>query len=367
MSLIAVTVRHQLGAFRLDASFRSTAQVTVLFGRSGCGKSSLIRVLAGLLRPTHAEVRFNGTLWHSSVQRRFVSARDRRVGWVAQDALLFPHLSVRANLVYGQWFSPGVSPTGFAEIIDLLGLQRLLDRSPGSLSGGERQRVALGRALLRSPALLLLDEPLAALDEARKTEVLDYLARLKTHLGLPMVYVTHSMDELLRLGDQVVVMDDGRVRAAGTINEVLDADCLHGVIPDLDHGRVIDCVVHGYDARYDLSTLRFPGGELRATHASVRVGELVRVRIRARDVTLIRTPPHASSALNVLAGRIIRIAPSSGAAMQVSAQVGEAVIDAQITAHSCDALALRAGEPIHLMIKAVSLDRAAIGLRQHTT
>jgi len=210
--VIAVAVRHRMGDFALDVAFETRARVVALFGPSGSGKTTLLNVIAGLIRPLAGSVRVDGRVLIDTESGAFVPVHRRRIGYVFQDARLFPHLSVRANLAYGRWFAP--VPERYAdpaEVVALLGLRPLLDRRPATLSGGERQRVAIGRALLASPRLLLMDEPLASLDAARKAETLPYVERLRNELSIPIVYVSHSRDEVDRIAEEVVGIDDGRV------------------------------------------------------------------------------------------------------------------------------------------------------------
>ncbi|MFT4162075.1 molybdenum ABC transporter ATP-binding protein, partial [Shinella sp.] len=221
MSLV-VEARHRLGDFTLDAAFTSDGGVTALFGRSGSGKTSLIRIIAGLTRPAEGVVRLGDDVLVDTARGIFVPPHRRRFGYVFQEARLFPHLTVRQNLNYGRWFSPkGTRPESPDRIVGLLGIGDLLDRQPANLSGGEKQRVAIGRALLAAPRLLLMDEPLAALDEERKAEILPYLERLRDEAGVPIVYVSHSVAEVARLADRVVLMVDGRVEAVGPASDVL--------------------------------------------------------------------------------------------------------------------------------------------------
>src|SRR5690606_18215559 len=219
---LAVEARQMLGEFRLDASLVASSGVTALFGRSGSGKTSLMRVIAGLARPARGRVAFDDIVLLDTDRRIFIPPHRRRFGYVFQEARLFPHLSVRRNLLYGRWFSPRPGGQGdFERVIEMLGIAALLDRPPADLSGGERQRVAIGRALLSSPRLLLMDEPLAALDDERKAEILPYLERLRDEAGIPIVYVSHSVAEVGRLADQVVMMENGAVAAVGAPSDVL--------------------------------------------------------------------------------------------------------------------------------------------------
>jgi molybdate transport system ATP-binding protein len=211
----AVAITHKQGDFTLDVAFETDARVVGLFGPSGSGKTTILNVIAGLVRPDAGRVVIDGRVLGDTVKGIFVPAHRRRIGYVFQDGLLFPHLSVRQNLAYGRWFTPKSQRFGtFDEIVGLLGLGPLLDRSPRTLSGGEKQRVAIGRALLASPRLLLMDEPLASLDEARKSETLPYIERLRDELSMPLVYVSHSLAEVERLSRHIVRLERGRIASS---------------------------------------------------------------------------------------------------------------------------------------------------------
>ena len=219
---LEVAIRHRQGDFALDVAFRSDAGVTALFGRSGAGKTTVVNTIAGLLRPQEARVAIDGHVLADTARGVSVPPHRRRIGYVFQDGRLFPHLSVRHNLLYGCWFTARHERYGqLAQVVELLGIGHLLDRRPGSLSGGEKQRVAIGRALLASPRLLLMDEPLASLDEERKAEILPYVERLRDETGIPIVYVSHSVAEVARLATNLIVLSNGRVAAAGRTAEVM--------------------------------------------------------------------------------------------------------------------------------------------------
>ena len=214
--MLSVAVEHYFGSFRLDAAFDSTGGLTALFGRSGAGKTSLINAIAGLLRPDRGRISLDDEVLIDTERGIFVPARRRRIGYVFQEGRLFPHMNVRQNLLYGRWFAPrGGGAAEIEQIVDLLGIAPLLQRRPANLSGGEKQRVAIGRALLARPRLLVMDEPLASLDEARKTEVLPYIERLRDAAGVPIVYVSHQVAEVARLATTMVVLSEGRVAAVG--------------------------------------------------------------------------------------------------------------------------------------------------------
>src|SRR5690606_32697494 len=283
---LAVEARQMLGEFRLDASLVASSGVTALFGRSGSGKTSLMRVIAGLARPARGRVAFDDIVLLDTDRRIFIPPHRRRFGYVFQEARLFPHLSVRRNLLYGRWFSPRPGGRGdFRRVIEMLGIASLLDRSPFDLSGGEKQRVAIGRALLSSPRLLLMDEPLAALDQERKGEILPFIERLRDRMQLPIVYVSHAIDEVSRIADTVVFIENGTVAAVGDLNEVLGSR-IEGLADTSEAGTVITAEIVENDRAAGVTRLRHPAGLLTLPYSEVPVGAMVRIRVRARDVAL---------------------------------------------------------------------------------
>ena len=360
--MLEVSARTRLGRFALDVELESAGGVTALFGRSGSGKTSIINVIAGLLRPAQGRVALNGELLFDSSRGVDVPVERRRIGYVFQDARLFPHLSVRQNLRYGAVFNRRAGRAGDAEhVIRLLGLEGLLERSPGALSGGEKQRVAIGRALLAHPRILLMDEPLAALDLQRKGEVLGYVERLREELDVPIVYVSHAIEEVVRIADRVALISEGRVLASGAPDEIMSRLDLRPATGRYEAGAVIETRVLAYDARDDISTLGFAGGELLATNLDALIGEPVRVRVRARDVSLALRPPQDSSILNVLPGRILEIVEGPGAAAEVRLAVGDAILLARVTQRSVRRLELAPGREVYALVKAISLDRHSTG------
>jgi molybdate transport system ATP-binding protein len=359
---IEVAARTRLGAFTLDAAFLSEGGLTALFGPSGSGKTSLINVIAGLLKPAWGRVVVEGRVLLDTEARIDVASHKRRIGYVFQESRLFPHLSVRQNMLYGRWFAPRFDRTGsFDEVVDLLGLEPLLARGTAKLSGGEQQRVAIGRALLASPRLLLMDEPLASLDAARKDEVLPYLERLRDRAGVPILYVSHALAEVARLATRIVVMEEGRVVAEGRAAKILGRVDLMPLARGPEAGAIIDGVVEVHDEVFGLTTLASRAGRLRVPRIGLAPGATVRVRIQARDVMLALAQPKALSALNVLAGKVIEIGAGDGPMVEIAIDCGGARLVARLTRYSAAKLKLQPGAQVFAVIKSVTLDARAIG------
>ncbi|PDT13413.1 molybdenum ABC transporter ATP-binding protein [Rhizobium sp. M1] len=355
MTLI-VEAKHRLGAFLLDAAFTSEGGVTALFGRSGSGKTSLIRIIAGLARPDEGRVILDGETLTETKAGRFVPKHRRHFGYVFQEARLFPHLSVRANLSYGRWFAPRPARgESFDHVVDLLGIETLLDRSPAKLSGGEKQRVAIGRALLCSPRLLLMDEPLAALDEARKAEILPYLERLRDQTEIPIVYVSHSIAEVAQLANKVVVMRDGRVEAVGPAVDILSR--ASAAFDRKEAGALLQGIVETFDARHRLSTVALKSGRLHIPGAALAPGSPVRIRIPSRDVMLATARPEGLSALNIVEGRIEQLFQDTDGTVEIRLDCGGDSILSRVTALSCERLDLRPGKTVFAVIKTVALEQ----------
>lgn len=352
-----IDVAHSLGAFRLEAQFQADGRVTALFGPSGAGKTTLVAVMAGLIRPDHGRVSVDGTVLVDTDRELFVPKHRRRVGYVFQDARLFPHLSVRHNLTFGRWFAGGRTPAAdFDAIVDLLGIGHLLDRRPAGLSGGEKSRVAIGRALLACPRLLLMDEPLAALDEARRAELLPYLERLRDEAGVPIVYVSHAAAEVARLATNVVLLDGGRVTACGPAGEILRR--LDLFRPEAgEAGAVLEGRIAAHDEVYGLTSLSTGVGEIRVPRLGNPVGTGLRIRIAARDVIIATERPSGISALNVLQGHVIAIAETGPAQAAVTVTCGAETVVASLTRRSVHDLGLAAGRPVFAIIKSVAVDR----------
>jgi molybdate transport system ATP-binding protein len=358
--MIQATLRLPRERFTLDVSLALPAGVSALFGPSGCGKTTVLRALAGL---EHAagHVVLDGDAWQDDTKGIFVPTHRREIGYVFQEAALFPHLDVRRNLAYGQKrIAPMQRRIALDQAVELLGIGQLMDRRPDTLSGGERQRVAIARALATSPRLLLLDEPLAALDAQRKAEVLPYLDRLHAQFGVPIVYVSHSIDEVARLADHLVLMGAGRMLAAGALPEMLARLDLPAAFGD-DAGVVLDGVVGERDLQWQLVRLDVEGGKGRAFSLWARdqglpVGRRVRLRVLARDVSLARTPQTGTSIGNQLHGTIEAIADDLHPALAlVRVRVGSVPVVARLSRRSAHALALAPGLPVWAQVKTVAL------------
>ncbi|ATE61450.1 molybdenum ABC transporter ATP-binding protein [Thauera sinica] len=328
--------------------------VTALFGHSGSGKTTCLRCIAGLERASEGRIEINGELWQDSAAGIFVPTHKRSLGYVFQEASLFPHLSVRRNLEYGMRRA-GANKVSWEQAVELLGIGHLLDRMPGHLSGGERQRVGVVRALLTSPRLLLMDEPLAALDLKRKHEILPYFERLHDELDIPVLYVSHSPDEVARLADHVVLLDEGGVVAQGPLADTLARLDLPTVFTD-DAGAVVESVVAEHDDRYHLTRLDFPGGSVLVARRPEPLGRRLRFRVNARDVSLALERLDGSSITNLLPVTVAGVADADTPAhvlVRLDAQ-GTPLL-ARITRRSCDQLGVAPGRPMWAQIKTVAL------------
>jgi molybdate transport system ATP-binding protein len=359
--MLEVAVTLQRKHFRLDAQFKApTPGVTALFGRSGCGKTTLVNLIAGLLVNGEGRVCLDDECWLDTSMRIRVAAERRRIGYVFQDARLFPHYTVRGNLLYGAPRQPRAGH--FDDVVALLGLAPLLQRRPGRLSGGERQRVALGRALLSEPHLLLLDEPLASLDQSRRDEVLPFLERLRDHFAVPMVYVSHQFEEVLRLATHLVVMDQGRVVAAGEIGAVSLHPALRAIVGPEAVGAVIDGTVARVDGE-DLATVDVgPASSIRVSAQGLAAGQRVRLQLLARDLILAVEEPRGLSVRNHLRGRVVSIAPEEHADLVEVDLDGHRVLS-RVTSAATRELKLAPGRDIWVLVKAVSVSQHSLARR----
>jgi len=374
--MLKVRVVKRRDGFTLDANFEApTPGVVALFGRSGCGKTTTIDIISGLLGADEAHIELDGYVLEDTGAgaRRGAAAgaaraairippERRSIGYVFQDGRLFPHMSVLRNLRYGMTraarAAPASLPVGqrieLEPIVSLLGLERLLHRGPYQLSGGERQRVSLGRALLSQPRMLLLDEPLAALDAARREEVLPYLEKLRDHFSIPMVYVSHQFDEVLRLATHVVLMEAGRVLAQGALNEVSLLPALRDIVGADSVGAVLDGAVTAVDTSAGMADLRVGSGVLNVSVRGVRIGERVRVQLLARDIILAVEAPRGLSVRNELRGVVVELVEDEDEAVLVTVDVGGAHVLSRVTRSAVGALALRVGMGVWVLVKAVS-------------
>ncbi len=353
MSRIEARFRGTLGAFALDAEFDMPGRgVTALFGPSGSGKTSLLRLVAGLAR-TPGRLVVNGEVWQD--EKRFVPTHRRALGYVFQEASLFPHLSVRGNLEYG-WkrVPPGLRTLNRDDVIGWLGLESLIDRSPHRLSGGQRQRVAIGRALLSCPRLLLMDEPMAALDANARAEILPYLERLHRELALPVLYVSHALEEVARLADHLLLIEGGRIGYQGPLAEGmtrLDLPLAHRDIA----ATVLDAVVVGQDAELQLTRVASGSVELELAGLHGSPGKPLRVRVAARDVSLTLTMPQQTSILNLLPAQVVELAEDAPGQVLVKLALGETPLLARITRKSARQLNLEPGTPVIAQVKSVAV------------
>jgi len=349
--MIEVRFKGVLGGFTLDAAFEVPSRgVTGLFGPSGSGKTSVLRAIAGLQR-LEGYCAVAGDVWQDG--RSFRPTHKRPVGYVFQEASLFPHLSVKGNLLYG--FTR--SAVGFDETVELLGLSRLLERAPANLSGGERQRVAIGRALLSDPKLLLMDEPLSALDRQTKDEILPFLERLHASLALPVLYVSHDIAEVERLADHLVLMQAGRVIASGPLGQ-LQSDPTLPLALSRDAAVSLGAVVEAYDPAYGLASLRVDGGLFLAPSPPVAIGSARRLRIFAGDVSLVRERPSQTTIVNILAVRILSATESGQHEITAVLGLGDgsgARLLTRVTRRSWDLLELAEGIELYAQVKGAAL------------
>lgn len=340
--------------FTLDVDLALPGRgVTALFGHSGSGKTTLLRCLAGLEKPSHCRLEFKGKIWQD--EKTWLPTHQRPIGYVFQEASLFPHLSILGNLNFGLKRSTTAQRVGLEQAIELLGIGHLLERKPDTLSGGERQRVGIARALAVGPEILLMDEPLAALDLKRKQEILPYLERLHDELAIPVIYVSHSPDEVARLADHIVAMDGGRVVADGPLVETLARLDLPIRLGE-DVGVVLDATVGAVDGEWHLARVDFAGGSLWTRDRGVPTGKHVRVRVLARDVSLAVHHPEPSSIQNVLAGTVESMAADDHPGLLlVRVQIGASQLVARLTRRSAAQLGIAPGLPVSVQIKSVAL------------
>jgi len=367
--MIEVDVRRPMDAFTIDARFVSeSGGITALFGRSGAGKTSVVNMLAGLVKPQSGRIKVDYQVLFDSTAGIDMAPEARRLGYVFQQARLFPHLSVRGNLEFGMKRAPAVDRRiGFDPVVEVLGIGDLLARHPHHLSGGERQRVALGRALLASPRLLLMDEPLASLDAPRKAEILPFIERLRDNFQVPMVYVSHAMDEIVRLADTLVLMSEGTIAAVGTVEDLTSRLDLRPLTGRYEAGSVIAARVLDHDRAFGLTRLSFAGGTLSVPQLDAAPGEDVRLRIRARDVSLSLTRPEGLSIQNVLPGTVMEIGAQMGGDrfpdLDIRVEIG-VPLWVRISRKAVAELGIQPGLKLFALIKGTSIDRQSHMVRR---
>lgn len=364
-STVNVDIEIERGDFTLNAKFESDGGLTALFGRSGTGKTSIVECLAGLLRPKSGRISIGGDVLFDAAQGINIAPEKRRVGYVFQDARLFPHLNVRNNLEYGMKLVPiDDRRHSLGDVTEMLGIEGLLDRHPSNLSGGETQRVAIGRALLASPRLLLMDEPLAALDMDRKAGIMPFIERLRDHVGIPIVYVSHAVEEVIRLADTMVVLANGKTLANGDVEDIMSRLDLRPHTGRFEAGAVIHVWVSGHDEDNMLSELGFGAGSIWVPKLEFPRGTPMRLRIRARDVSLATSEPQGSATLNNFKGNVVEIedvALGVSPHVDVLVNIGAPII-ARITRRALAELDLKPGKDVYVSVKTSAIDRQSLGL-----
>ena len=360
--MLEIALRHEFADFTLDAMLAAPPGITALFGNSGSGKTTIVNAVAGLLNPDAGRIASGDWVLLDTAAGIRLKPHRRRLGYIFQEARLFPHLSVRQNLRYGAWFAPkGAAREDMGRVVELLGIGHLLDRRPGALSGGEKQRVAIGRALLSAPRLILADEPLAALDAARKAEILPYFERLRDEVNIPILYVSHSASEVARLATTVVALESGRVMAQGPAADVLGDPA---ILPmgAREAGAVLTATVRAHHAD-GLTEIVAGGLPLFLPRVDAPPGRMLRLRIAANDVILARGRPEGLSALNILPGTVREVRPGEGPDALVAIDTGAGRVLSRITRRSAGRLALAPGAEVQAIIKSMSVAPADIGGR----
>jgi len=360
--MIDLHVVRKQGQFTIQAEFHRPANgVTALFGPSGAGKTSIVNMVAGLSQPDDGHIIINERRLFDRRNRINLPPEKRRIGYIFQDGRLLPHLSVRTNLTYGMHLTPAAKRfIHLDQVVDLLGIGHLLKRRPAGLSGGEKQRVAIGRALLTSPDLLLMDEPLASLDQARKHEVLPFIQRLCREFSLPVLYVSHSMEEIINLADHLVVLEQGRIKAAGTMEALMGRPDLSHLLGRDDFGSVINTIVTQNADKHGLIHLNFPGGTLKVPQLTAAPGSSLRVQIPAHNVGIALQPPIQTSYQNIFSGVIESISRESGPFVDLSINIGCPLL-ARVTSSARTQLGLHNGQRVYALVKSVNISPGRFG------
>ena len=361
--MLSVNITQAFGSFRLETQFEvEEGSITAIFVKSGAGKTSTINAIAGLTRPDVGVIQIGNTTLFDQNLRINLPIYKRQIGYVFQDDRLFPHMTVRNNLIYGTPKNRDVANSlNLTDITGLLELAPLLERRPRTLSGGEKQRVAIGRALLSNPKLLLMDEPLASIDVQHRFEILPFIQRVREKTGITIIYVTHALEEVIFIADQFILLSEGQVTAQGTVEEIMSRLDLHPMTSRFDAGAVISAIYSGYDREFDLGELSFEGGTLRIAGLNAEIGIHLRAHIRARDVSLMLDKPKDTSVLNVFKGELIEIRHEDGPQLDLLINIGTPLI-ARITRKSLNDLNLDIGSKVYAMIKAVAIDRKTLGI-----
>lgn len=363
--MIEVRFQAQVPGASFDVEFTAPGEgVTALFGRSGAGKSTIVEAIAGGRRTASGRIAVNDRVFLDTATGIILPIEERRIGYVFQDSRLFPHLSVKANLLYGYKRARSDHFVEPDQAITLLGLDELLDRRPHRLSGGERQRVAIGRAILSQPSVLLMDEPLSSLDPPRKAELLPYIERLRDDLRIPIIYISHDFNEVMRLADYLVVVDRGRIARHGPLLDLASDPELSPLIGRYEAGSVIACTITGHDAGNDLTRLIFGAHEIAVPLIDAQPGTEVRVRLRARDVALALTEPADTSIANRLPGTLTELVARDGPYIDAGVDIGGTTVRSLISRASAERLGLSPGMQVWVLIRIVALDSRSVGFRR---
>ncbi len=347
--MIDVKLKKSLGFFNVDAEFSSEVSgITVLAGPSGSGKTTIINMIAGLLTPDEGHIRINNRLLFDSERKINCPIEQRRCGYIFQDGRLFPHINVRRNLLYSRHSDHSM----LKETVALLGIEQLLERMPAKLSGGEKQRVAIGRALIMRPNILLMDEPLASLDPERREELMTYIDRLPEQFGIPVFYVTHSIREILRLSDKLIHVEKGHIKSSGSLGGEY-----HGLGINEGNGEyisVFNCNFKRYNNEFGVITAGFQGGTIRILSAAYPGENEIRAAVRASDVTISLNKPENISTTNIFKGKIVSLEETDGVRLLVHCNIG-VPLSAQVSKASAVRLGLKAGKTVYLLVKVVSM------------
>ncbi|MEX1036794.1 MAG: molybdenum ABC transporter ATP-binding protein [Sneathiella sp.] len=357
--MLDIRLKKTLGGFHLSAAFTAEPGLIAVFGPSGAGKTMLAKLLAGLITPDEGRIEIDGRTLFDTAKNINVPVHQRHVGFIFQEHRLFPHYSVRGNLTYGKGRrTRSAAPIEFGKVVGILGIEKLLDRKPASLSGGERQRVAIGRALLSNPRLLIMDEPLSSLDDGRKAEILPLIEALKSEFGLTTLYISHSIEEITRLADTLVLIDKGSVKAAGPAAEISSRLDLIPFAGGSDAGTLVEATVISFEPGHHMLTLETAGGgRLYLTGEARTPGTTLRLRIQARDVALARSEPKGLSILNRFKGQVVDHCAGTRGMEEILLDVGFP-LTARITRKSFEEMKLRKETPVWALVKAVTLSHS---------
>ena len=361
--MLKVALKHVFPSLSIDIQFEVEKNcITALFGKSGSGKTSILNIISGLVKPDYGYIEIDNNITLDTKNNIFIPPHKRNIGYIFQDSRLFPHLNVLSNLKYGMNSINTKHPIiQLDKVINTLELENLLKRKPSKLSGGEKQRVAIARSLLTCPRVLLMDEPLASIDSQMRAEILPFIEGLQNEFKITVLYVSHSIEEVIRLADKMILISEGEKEAQGSVEQIMSRLDLYPLTGRFDAGAVISAKVEGFDKQFELLSLSFEGGTLLVNASNLPIGKHVRTHIRARDVSLSLKSPSKNSILNIFKGNIIEINSNSGPQLEIKVDIGVPII-ARITRKSFEEMHLSIGTTVYAMIKAVAINRRNIGV-----